>query len=600
MQPRRLSLFAYLLCVITMVYCSTDFYPRWTKYGGESAIGWDVSGYYWYLPAIFIYKDLKHQKFADSVLQKYQPTGTDFQQAFKTDNGNYVMKYSSGMAMMYSPFFFTAHAVAGKFGYPRDGFSPPYQIAIQFGGLLVALIGLWFFRRLLLLFYSDKVVCISILALVFGTNYINYSAIDTGMSHSWLFTLYVFLLLATIRFYKAPKVINAIPVGLLIGLATLIRPTEIISCLIPLLWGMNSLSAAAFKEKKQFLIQHLRPLLTAVVCAFLVMSVQAVYWKFVSGHWLVYSYQNQGFSWLQPHLRLYSFNYQCGWLTYCPLMMLAWVGLVPFWKWGQNKVAVIAFILLNFYIVSAWDVWQFGGRAMIQSYALMFFPFASLIEYMLERQRKSMYVLVPLLLIFTYLNVWIIYCYHAGDVYDTEFMNSKYYRNVVGRWKVPSDRVLALKDNHDMYEGITHQSRLLFSHDFEQDSVHHDSAISPIDGKQSFLLTKEIQNTDEYKATVPDPSFNWARAEVIVHTPQKQWNIWTAPLLIIRAYNKDTIVKENIIRIPRFLNDGDTKNLSIDLKFPKDSIVAVSMQISNNKSELPVEVDDIKMWLFKD
>lgn len=583
-----------------MVYCSTDFYPRWTKYAGEAAIGWDVSGYYWYLPAIFIYKDLKHQKFADSVLQKYQPTGTDFQQAFKTDNGNYVMKYSSGMAIMYSPFFFTAHAVAGKLGYPRDGFSPPYQMAIQFGGLIVALIGLWFFRRLLLLFYSDKVVSLSLLALVIGTNYINYGAIDTGMSHSWLFTLYVLLLLATIRFYKIPTVKNAIPVGLLVGLATLTRPTEIICCLVPLLWGMNSLSVAAFKEKIQFLKQHMKPLLVAVICAFLVMSVQAVYWKSVSGHWLVYSYQDQGFSWLRPHIIQYPFNYQCGWLTYCPMMLLAWIGLIPFLKWGQNKIAITAFILLNFYIVSAWDIWQFGGRAMIQSYAFMFFPFASLMEYMLERQRRAKLVLIPLLLIFTYLNVWMIYSYHAGDVYEPEFMNSKYYRNVVGRWKVPSDRILALKDNHDMYEGVTHQSRLLLVHDFEQDSVQTNADIAPINGKRSFLLTKEVQNTDEYKAVLPDRTFNWARAEVIVHTPQKQWNIWTSPLLIIRAYNKDTVVKENIIRISRFLNDGDTKNISIDLKFPKDSIVAVSVQISNNKSEIPVAVDDIKIWLFKD
>lgn len=581
-----------------MVYCSVDFYPRWTKTSGEAAISWDVSGYYWYLPSIFIYKDLKQQKFADSVLQKYGPTNTDFQQAFKVDNGNYVLKYSSGMAVMYSPFFFAAHAVAAKLGYPPDGFSPPYQFAIQFGGLLVALIGLWFFRKLLLLFYSDKVVGISLLVLVFGTNYINYGAIDTGMSHSWLFTLYVFLMLATIRFYKKPGVKTAIPVGLLVGLATLIRPTEIICCMIPVLWGMNGISVVAFKEKIRFLKLYFKPLLAAVICAALVMSIQAVYWKTVSGHWLVYSYQDQGFSWLHPHISLYPFNYQCGWLTYCPMMILAFVGIIPFWKWGQNKIAIIAFILLNFYIVCAWDIWQFGGRAMIQSYAFMFFPFASLMEYMLERQRKAGYILIPLLLIFTYLNVWIIYCYHRGNLYDPDFMNGKYYRQVVGRWKTPSDQVLALKDNPDMFTGEMRGKQLLLTNDFEQDSLYQDPNIPPVNGKQSFLLTKDIQHTGEYKAILPGAGFTWARATVTVHTPQKQWNQWNMPLFIIRAYNKNGVAKENVIRISRFLNDGETKQIAIDMKFPDDDIVAVSVFIDNNKSEIPLEADDFRVWIF--
>ena len=172
----NLSKYTYVFCTVLMCYASFFFYPRWKNAGTEATISWDVSGYYWYLPSIFIYEDLKHQSFKDNILQKYGPTNMDFQQAVRLQNGDYAMKYSSGMAVMYLPFFSIANALADPLDFQQDGFSPPYQFAIQAGGLLVALLGLWYFRKLLLNFYSDRVVAASMAILVLGTNYLNYSS----------------------------------------------------------------------------------------------------------------------------------------------------------------------------------------------------------------------------------------------------------------------------------------------------------------------------------------------------------------------------------------------------------------------------------------
>src|ERR1017187_3916776 len=101
----RFSRLVYWFCAILMCYASFFFYPRWQKTETQAAIAWDVSGYYWYLPSVFIYKDLKHQSFKDSILNKYNPTNNDFQQGMKLENGDYVMKYAAGMAVMYLPFF---------------------------------------------------------------------------------------------------------------------------------------------------------------------------------------------------------------------------------------------------------------------------------------------------------------------------------------------------------------------------------------------------------------------------------------------------------------------------------------------------------------
>lgn len=361
-MQNKWSLYTLWLCIALMFYSGFVFYPRWQEKGHNAAIAWDVAGYYWYLPSVFIYKDLRRQEFKDSILQKYHPSGNDFQEAFLY-KGNYVMKYSSGMALMYTPFFLAAHLVAGALGYPRDGFSLPYQFAIQFGGFLVALLGLWLFRKLLLRFYNDKVVALALFALVVGTNYLNYAAIDTGMPHSWLFTLYVVLILCTIRFYEAPNYKYAVYIGLLVGLATLTRPTDLISLLIPLLWGLRGLSIAAVKKQVSFLGHNFRYIGIAGLCAIGMFAIQLFYWRHTTGQWLIYSYQDQGFSWSSPNFQKYIFGYTTGWLVYTPMMFLAFLGLIPLIRNNAHWPVLLAFFLVNLYIVCAWNVWYYGGRA---------------------------------------------------------------------------------------------------------------------------------------------------------------------------------------------------------------------------------------------
>lgn len=235
-MKQKISYTALMISYLVMIYTAFFFYPRWNQTQTEATIGWDVSGYYMYLPAIFVYKDLKHCSFADSVITNFQPT-PDFQQAFKHEKSeNYVMKYSSGQAVTMLPFFLTAHAYASSSPtYEANGFSFPYQFAIGFGMFLYALLGLFLLRKILLKYFKDRTVAIILLCYTIGSNYLNYSSVDQAMTHNVLFTIYCLLILATIRFYESKSYRSAISIGLLVGLATLIRPTDIISALIPAL-----------------------------------------------------------------------------------------------------------------------------------------------------------------------------------------------------------------------------------------------------------------------------------------------------------------------------------------------------------------------------
>src|SRR6478736_5064464 len=396
------SRLALLFCYIFIFCVSFFYYPKWNMTGTEATISWDVSGYYMYLPATFIYKDLKKLEFREEVRNKYG-FSPDFQQAYLHEkSGNFVMKYSSGQALQYLPFFTLGHLAAKLFGYPADGFSLPYQLAISIGALVVSFIGLYYLRKVLLRYFADSTTAIVLLVIVAATNYLNYAAIDGAMTHNLVFTLYALLLFVTDSFYKKPTTLKAALIGIICGWATLTRPTEIISVIIPLVWGIYDLPS--LRARFQFIGQQLPQFIIAGFFFVLVGSIQIMYWKYVTGDLLVYSYQDQSFSWLAPHINKGFFSHQSGWLFYTPVMVFSLIGF--YWLYKQHPrffPAIFLFSLLFIYICFAWDIWWYGGRlgirAMVQAYAVLAFPMAAFTQFM--QQKKVKYALLALVLIFT-------------------------------------------------------------------------------------------------------------------------------------------------------------------------------------------------------
>ncbi len=582
----RCSIISFFLSAFLLIYSGSLFFPRWEQERSEAQISWDAGGYYWYLPSIFIYHDLKQQAFKDSIMQQYSPTPDVFQYAYKHESGNYVIRYTIGTAILEAPFFFIAHAIAKPLGFPADGFSKPYQFMIYLGGVLFALLGLWYLRKLLLYYYNDRTVAIVLLLLVFGTNYLNYSGIDVGMTHSWLFTLYVFILLNTHYYYKTLRQKYLLRLGVLIGMAGLIRPPEVISALVPLLWGMERLSVSAIKEKVLFLKKQVRHILPAVLICGLILSIQFIYWKYTTGDWFVYTYQDQGFSWLHPHVKLYAFNYQSGWLTYTPMMLVAIIGILAFIRWGKNKVAIMTMILVNYYIVSAWDIWDYGGyggRAMIQNYPLLLFPLASFVRF-IQGKKVRMFVAAPVLLLFTYFNLWWTYQAHKGTLIGSTPATSKYYYATIFRYNLPRE-VQKLRDNEDMFTGTAKNPILLYTNHF--DTVNENGYIEIIkDGPKSFSFT-------------PQGSAKWIRASADVFFAEKEWNVWLMTQFIIRLKKGDVVVQENGIRLQRLKDRGSVQNITVDARVRHLDFDTIEILFRNeNKGEIPCRIDNLKVIGF--
>lgn len=426
MNSKSVLLYSCILLVCLGIF----FYPRWEKNGSEATLSWDVSGYYLYLPSIFIYQDINKGAFLEDIVKKYSPT-PDPQQVIPSKNGNRVMRYTYGQSIMYLPYFLLAHIFTSEFQsfYPPDGFSYPYQICIGMGMLFYSIMGLYFLRKLLFNYFPDRVVSYCLLTLMLASNYLNYAAIDQGLTNGSLFFLYCLLLYKTIEYRKGNYSLNKL--AFIIGLMIVIRPTEFIAVLIPFLFGSRSLDE--IKSRLNTVTTKPREVVVFGLIIFGFVSIQLIYWKYVSGSWFVYTYQDQVFDWFRPNLYDFSFDYLSGWITYSPFMILVIPSLLITYK--KYGMIIPLFFLLAYYITTSWRIYDYSwvsGRAMIQYLPFVMLLFGTFYEYIIPR-RKFYIPVVLFFLLCAYLNTWWIYHSHAGSVQASRHTKETYWR-AIGRW----------------------------------------------------------------------------------------------------------------------------------------------------------------------
>ncbi len=374
------NIFSFIACILVSVVL-LQYRVSQSDMNGKPPLKvteWDAFGYYAYLPAIRIYHDCRQLNWLTDIDKKYSITGGNGWQAQKLDNGNYVFKYLGGVAIMELPFFYIGHFIAKHSHYPPDGFSPPYQYALGFGVIFYCLLAIFLLRRILLVYFKDTTVAITLLMVCLATNFIQYAAVDNGQSHGYIFLLYALVLFSTMKWHLQPKALWAILTGYIIGLATICRPTEAIMLFIPLMWGTHTKEAA--KEKWQLVKQNKRQLWFAALGGLIGILPQLIYWKYTTGSFLYDVGSKWEFS--SPHFRVL-FGWEKGWFIYTPVTLFFIIGMF-FLKGFPFRKSVLWFCLLNIYIIIAWHDWRYGGsystRALVQGYPVFALPFAAITE----------------------------------------------------------------------------------------------------------------------------------------------------------------------------------------------------------------------------
>ena len=330
--------------------------------------------------------------------------------------------------------------------------------------------------------------------------------------------------------------------------------------------------------------------------------IQLLYWKSVSGDWIVYSYQDQGFSWLKPHIIDGLISYKKGWLLYTPLMLL----IIPgFYMLFKNNKGIFWSIGITFslilYVTFAWDIWWYGGslgqRAMVQSYALLAFPLATSITWLFTNPKRYFRIAaIGFVSLCTYYNIWLTHQAHKGGLLDPENMTKAYFWKVLGKYDQPIE-VKKLLDNNEEYTKVRKDVQLLYTSDFEKDTslVCNDN---PINGNLSLCIDGESPYSAIYAAPLRNGDAEWIRAHATIKAPQKEWDIWKMTQMMIRFYNKDQQVKQKLIRLQRLIHDGQTKSVYLDAKCPRNTFDRVELLFWNGGSPKKVYIDDISLESF--
>lgn len=429
----------------------------------------DVKSYYAYLPAIFIYQDIG----LDTLNNNHGLN--ERLSAIKSSNGKYHLRYTMGNAIMYSPFFLTAHLLAPVFNHDRDGYTPPYKIALLLSSTFFLLLGLFFLRKYLIQYYHESIVAFSFFTIVIGTNLLFYATIEAPMSHSYGFALISIFIYLTFLWYRKQSFLTTLLFGFVFGLIVLMRPSNIIVLIFFVLFEIGS-----FKDLKERVILFSKKfylIFIMMIPFFLVWLPQFLYWKHVSGHYLYYSYEDQGFFFNNPQIFKSLFSYKKGWLLYTPIMTFALFGLFLLRKYQKGMILPIAiFLVLNIYLLSSWFQWYFGGsfglRAYIDSYSILVIPFAALCQYMFSRKLWIKISFLVIVLSLVYLNIFQTRQYYTGAIHWVNMNKEAYWENF-GKLK-PTQRFIDIVNKRDTVQPN-------FKSETEKDSLYKVKYISLYD-----------------------------------------------------------------------------------------------------------------------
>lgn len=548
------------------------------KDGAPFILNWDTFGYSAYLPMLFINKSivLHDLSFFENINNIYHNTPSLYQ--FTTlENGSIITRHTVGWSIVMSPFYIIAHLIAKFFGFSVDGYSLPYQYMMNFGSSFYSIIGLHFLRKILLNFFNDLISAITFIIIVFGTNYFLMQFVSLGSTHNLEFTFLTLLIWLTIKFHEEPSVKKSFLIGICIGLIGLIRPPDLIFCLIPLGWNLNIYGGLNGKVNF-FLKNYKKQILIICFSAIGILFIQLTYWKIASGHFFINSYNNAGenFDWLTPYTIDFLFSFRKGWLLYTPVMLFSIIGL---FYWRKNDYLQGNFILVTFflflYVVSCWTTWWYAAsysqRPMVDIYPLLAIGLGYFISQIQNKRNKIIFTVITLFLVF--LNLFQSYQVKQG-ILHTSLVSKEFYISTFGQLSYPTlsqQKLLLIDRDQAIQDGFKNSNEYIKCYvkkvTFPKDFQLNDSIIytPPIDVKPHTISSKDhfwVRMTWKYEG-----NFNQLEGKIMTIAAIHNLNgyNWTGRCVSDSTTRIDTIQKTMSFDYisPYFRNKNDFLRICI-------------------------------------
>ena len=366
------------LAILFVAFFSLAFTFHFINWPKNHPFTNDINQYYSYLNALFIENDLTFK------------TNVNEYWLIETPTHHFVPKVTYGMAFFYSPFYLFAKLLSNS---NATGYEPLFAWLVHFGCIIYILIGLWFTRKTLLFWFNELVTSVVILLLFFGTNLFFYTVSESESVHGVLFFLISIFLHHVIKWMQSNSKLDFFVFILCAGFICLIRPTECLVLLFPLLIGVSDKLSIIEKLKRIFSLKWF--LILGILLFIFPLIPQLIYWKIQSSSYLFFSYGNsEGFFWRDPQIANLFFSFRKGFLVYTPIMIFSIIGFYNMFKEKSTLFyPTLFYFLINVYLISSWWDWSYGGsfgmRAFIHCFAILVVPFAFFIDWAINLYKKS-------------------------------------------------------------------------------------------------------------------------------------------------------------------------------------------------------------------
>ncbi len=514
MMPQLLSdyrKFLYLGILFVCLILLTWHYNRNTK------PLYDVFGYYLYLPAITHINDIKlrdynkveevyHKLGGDVVYQIYKAPGTE----------NNVIMYPLGLSLAYSPAYFSAYAISSILGIDHEfGTNQIYVKAVVYWSYICVFIGLFFLFKFLVKYVEEKYALITLIILSFGTNLLLHGFMNgqAMMSHSYLFMYYALLLLYTKSLIDEFSETKLTIIFIVMALIAVTRNSEIFCIFLPagMLWYHWP------KMKSEILvIKNLKTLTPGLI----ILSLQIIYWKVVTGHFIYNSYQGnngQALELFNPYVLEVLFSFRKGLFIYTPMAIFFVVGFWSLYRHCREWFwPTVIFTFLNLWIICSWTCWwyadSFGQRAIIPMYAVWSLGLALFFQHFKQLGFLFKLITIGSIACFTVLNIFQIWQINKG-ILPTDYISTPFYFSTFGQIHPISEqqRSLMLEDDKSVMKDSLpdfYKDRVEYESSYHVDAnslnpfQHLDASVvvSPEhEFSQGIVLSNRYFNQSEYK-----------------------------------------------------------------------------------------------------
>jgi len=179
------------------------------------------------------------------------------------------------------------------------------------------------------------------------------------MSHIYSFAFISMFIYFSKQYFLSFQRVNITRLALILGIIILIRP---VNGLIVLTWPFAARNFSVLRNGFLTAINNKIRLILSFLMLLGILSLQLIIYKISTGTFLIYTYEDEGFNFLNPQIINILFSYKKGLFLYTPLFLLSLTGGIFLWKSSKFEFySWFGFFILITYVFSSWWMWYYGG-----------------------------------------------------------------------------------------------------------------------------------------------------------------------------------------------------------------------------------------------